>query len=228
MRRCFRVVRVVALPRKYRGDARRPDLLHRGQDAQLVVDQHVVVGRVALLDVVQLLFLVDVDRARGRPPLRTDARALDLARLKDHVAVRQDHRRPQAAEMLEHVERARDRADRRTDSRPGTTTSTAGEYREGARRGSAAARRDNRRSRARCAAARRSPSTGRGCPAPNSRSRWRLRSSWMRSLSSSVLSTSSRKTIGLGVMTRASAISLVSGFRSVRKRFELVVKSRNQ
>src|SRR4030095_10478908 len=33
---------------------------------------------------------------------------------------------------------------------------------------------------------------------PNSRSRWRLMSSWMRSLSSKVLSTSTRKTIDLG------------------------------
>ena len=62
------------------------------------------------------------------------------------------------------------------------------------RRGSAAARRGSRRSRARCAAPRRSPSSARALAAPNSLTRCSRRSAATRSLSSSVLSTSRRKT----------------------------------
>ena len=49
----FRVVRILALAREHRRHALSPDLLDRVQDAQLVVDENVVLGRVAPLDVVQ-------------------------------------------------------------------------------------------------------------------------------------------------------------------------------
>ena len=66
-----------------------PDLLDGGQDAELVVDQDVVLGRVAPLDVVELLLLVDVDQDVAVDGLE-QARAMDLARLEDDVAVGED------------------------------------------------------------------------------------------------------------------------------------------
>src|SRR5689334_19976129 len=53
---------VVALARKDGRQARAPVTLHRREDADLVVDQHVVRRGEAVLDVVELLFLVDVDQ----------------------------------------------------------------------------------------------------------------------------------------------------------------------
>src|SRR5512140_783157 len=97
------IERVMPLARE---DGREPlpqDLLHRRQDAELVVDHDVMAGRVALLDVVEHLLLVDVDEdpALDRVP---QSRSLDLARLEDHVAVGQDDRGPPLAKMPEHVE----------------------------------------------------------------------------------------------------------------------------
>ena len=54
------VERVVALARKDRRHAVAPDLLHRGEDPHLVVHEHVALGGVAPLDVLELLLLVDV------------------------------------------------------------------------------------------------------------------------------------------------------------------------
>jgi hypothetical protein len=58
------------------------------------VHEHVVTGRVALLDVVQLPLLVDVDEHVALDRLEQPG-TLDLARLEDHVAVGQDCGRPQ-------------------------------------------------------------------------------------------------------------------------------------
>jgi hypothetical protein len=59
-----RIVCELALARKHRGDAisPSPDSLHRGKDTKFVVNQHVVLRRIALLNIVQNLFLVDVDQ----------------------------------------------------------------------------------------------------------------------------------------------------------------------
>src|SRR5262245_59697197 len=53
---------VMALAYEHGRLARVPDPLHRGQDAQLVVDEDVVLGGKSSLDVVELAFLVDVDQ----------------------------------------------------------------------------------------------------------------------------------------------------------------------
>jgi len=58
----FGIERIVALLGKYGRHAFAPDFLHRGQDAQFVVDQDVVIGRITLLDIIQLLFLVNVNQ----------------------------------------------------------------------------------------------------------------------------------------------------------------------
>ena len=106
--RRLRVVGVMPLARENGRQARSPDLLHRGQDAQLVVHQDVVSGRVTLLDVVQLLLLMDVDQHAAFDGL-VQPGTLDLARLEDHVAVGQDDRRPPGLELLDHVQRAGNR-----------------------------------------------------------------------------------------------------------------------
>ena len=101
-----RVVGVVALARKDGDEALAPDRLHRREDALLVVDHHVAARRKVAGDDVEHLFLVDEDQDavvdRG-----AQARALDLARLEDDVAVGQDHRRAEPAEARDDVERAR-------------------------------------------------------------------------------------------------------------------------
>jgi hypothetical protein len=53
--------REVALLRKDGGDSIAPGRLHRGEDSGLVVNEHVMTSRIAALDVLQLLFLVDVN-----------------------------------------------------------------------------------------------------------------------------------------------------------------------
>src|SRR5262245_42028084 len=58
----FRVVGIMSLTRKHCGDTSPPDLLDRGQDAKLVVDENVVLSRIALFDVVQFPFLVNVNQ----------------------------------------------------------------------------------------------------------------------------------------------------------------------
>src|SRR5262245_19689515 len=55
------IVRVVTLLGKHRRDAFTPDFLDRGQDAQFVIDQDIVIGGVETPYVFQLLLLVDID-----------------------------------------------------------------------------------------------------------------------------------------------------------------------
>ena len=96
---------ILALPGKYRGYARPPGPLNRGQDAQLVIHQDIVLSRVTPLDIIQRLFFVNVDEHVAFHRFG-DAGAFDLARLKNHVAVREDYRLPPRTEPLKHVERS--------------------------------------------------------------------------------------------------------------------------
>jgi hypothetical protein len=62
-------------------------------------------GRVALLEIIQHLFFVDVDQHPafdGFPQPGT----LDLARLEDNVAIRQDDWQSLGAKMRDDIERA--------------------------------------------------------------------------------------------------------------------------
>ena len=65
-------------------------MLDRIEDAKLVVDDHVVLGRVVALDVVEFVLLVDVDEnvTLDRSPR---PRSVDLARLENHVSVGENH-----------------------------------------------------------------------------------------------------------------------------------------
>src|SRR6185437_11275790 len=101
-----RVQRVVALTGEYRRHPLTPRLLHRIQDTQLVVDQHVVLGWEEALDVVQFLLFVDIDQHAVLERLPQTG-ALDLARLEHGVPVRQNHRRPPLAGMRDRGQRPR-------------------------------------------------------------------------------------------------------------------------
>src|SRR5262249_25572270 len=98
-----RIVRVLALARQDCRDPVAPDLFDRRQNARFVVDQDIMTRRVAALDILELLFFVDVDQHIALDRLG-DPRALDLAWLKDDVAVGQYYRPPPAAEAFEHIE----------------------------------------------------------------------------------------------------------------------------
>src|SRR5262249_8345164 len=100
----LRVASVLTLPGKDRGDALTPSFLDGGQDRWLVVYQAVVLRRVAALDVLQRLLLVDVDQDVAIHRLE-DARTLDFSGLEDHISVREDDRRTPSAEPLQDVER---------------------------------------------------------------------------------------------------------------------------
>ena len=96
---------ILTLSGKHRGHPRVPGLLDRGQNAQLVVHQDIVLGRVTPLDIIQRLLFMNVDEHVAFDSFE-DARAFDLARLKNHIAVREDYRLSPRAEPLEHVERS--------------------------------------------------------------------------------------------------------------------------
>jgi hypothetical protein len=100
---------VVPLAREDRRQPLAPVLLDGGQDPDLVVHEHVVGRRMAALDVVELLLLVDVDEHAALDRLE-QARSIHLERLEDHVAVREDDGRAERAGVLERIERAGEEA----------------------------------------------------------------------------------------------------------------------
>jgi len=100
------VVCVLALTRQYRSHPIAPDLLDRRQDPRLVVDQDIMVRRIALFHILELLLLMDVDQHMAVDRFRNSG-ALDLTRLKDDIPIGQNGGRPPAAEALEGIERLR-------------------------------------------------------------------------------------------------------------------------
>ena len=58
----FRVVRILALPDKHCGHAFAPSFFDGGVDAQFVVHQHVVFGRVTPYDIRQSFLLVHINQ----------------------------------------------------------------------------------------------------------------------------------------------------------------------
>jgi len=66
-----------------------------------------VVGRHPRLDVVELVFFVDVDEHACIESVE-EAGAMDLARLEDDVSVAQDRRRPELLSVIDGIERARE------------------------------------------------------------------------------------------------------------------------
>src|SRR5262245_10999366 len=103
------VVRVVTLAGEDRGDAVGPGGLDGGAEPRLVVDEHVVVGGVAPLDVVQLALLVDIDEHVALDRLEQPG-AMDLQGLEHHVAVGEDDRLAPLLRVLHGVQGAREQA----------------------------------------------------------------------------------------------------------------------
>ena len=68
------------MPRKDGGDSLAPGLFEGGQDAELVIHQDVVLGRVMVRDICEGLFLVDVDQDVAFNGFKNSG-ALNLARL---------------------------------------------------------------------------------------------------------------------------------------------------
>src|SRR6476661_7609214 len=101
----LRVVSVLTLTREYRCYTVTPDFLDRVQDAQLVIHQNIALSRVTTLDIIECLFLVNINEHLAVYSFE-DTRAFDLARLKHHIAVRENDRRPPRAEALKHIERS--------------------------------------------------------------------------------------------------------------------------
>src|SRR5262249_12979527 len=82
----FWVERIGALLGKYRSNPFTPDLFHRRQDPELVVDEHVVIGGIEALDVIKLQFFVDIDEDTVLERL-AEAGSFHLARLEHGIAV---------------------------------------------------------------------------------------------------------------------------------------------
>jgi hypothetical protein len=92
---CLRIVSIAALPREKGRDAVCPEALNRRQDAWFVVDEQVMFGRKTPLNLIEGLFVVDVDEHTSINRIGK-ARPLDFARPKDHVSIGQHNARPQA------------------------------------------------------------------------------------------------------------------------------------
>src|SRR6185437_6886358 len=58
----FGIEGIVALARKNRGDALAPDFLHCGKNANLVIDEHIVVSRIASFNIFKFLLFVNVNQ----------------------------------------------------------------------------------------------------------------------------------------------------------------------
>ena len=65
-----------------------------------------MLGGIAPLDVVELLFLVDIDQDVALDGLEK-AGPLDLSRLKDNIAIRQNHDCPYLSARVDHIKRIR-------------------------------------------------------------------------------------------------------------------------
>src|SRR6266436_9888880 len=101
----FWIERIVALLGKYCRHPFAPDLLHRGQDTQLVVDEHVVVGGIEARDVIKLPLFVDVDEDAVLECL-PKAGSFHFARLEHGIAVGEDDGGPPLLDMLHRVQSA--------------------------------------------------------------------------------------------------------------------------
>jgi molybdenum cofactor cytidylyltransferase len=96
----------VALPDKNGGHTRAPEFFDGCKDAQFVVNQNVMFGGIALLDVIEFLFFVHVNEhltggCIGQPG------AIDLKWLKNDVAVRENDRRTPLLDVLDYFQRVR-------------------------------------------------------------------------------------------------------------------------
>src|SRR5436305_7166551 len=76
----LRVQGIVTLADEDSCDSGAPDCLYRREDAQLVVDEHIMFGGMALLDILEFIFFVNVNQDLAANGFE-EARAIDFARL---------------------------------------------------------------------------------------------------------------------------------------------------
>ena len=76
----------LALPRQYSGNAVTPRALHCCENSRLVVDQYVMVSRIASLDIIEIMLFVDVNQDTTVNRFE-DAGSLYFARLKNNVTI---------------------------------------------------------------------------------------------------------------------------------------------
>ena len=91
------------LPREHGRDATAPDFLDSRQDAQLVIDKHVAVCRIAFLNVIKLELFVDIDQHVAIHGCEQPG-ASDLERLENHVTVGQDYRAAISLHMINRIQ----------------------------------------------------------------------------------------------------------------------------
>src|SRR5881296_1128092 len=95
----------MTLAGKHGRDPRTPSAFDSGQDPRLVVDQYVMIRGISLGDIVEFMFLVDVNQDSGIEAVH-QAGTPDLKRLKDYVAVTDNHRFAEASRIVDHSQRS--------------------------------------------------------------------------------------------------------------------------
>jgi len=103
-RESCRIERKLSLPGKDRSYTASPGVLDGREDAQFIIDQHVVVSRISVRDIFECLLLVNIDENLPLDGFK-NAGALDLARLEYHVAVCQNDRPAPLTKSLQDIER---------------------------------------------------------------------------------------------------------------------------
>src|SRR3954447_26655683 len=99
----------LTLPRQYSGNAVTPHTLHCCQDSRLVIDQHIMVSRIASLNIVEFVLFVDVYQ-NTTVNCFEDTGSLYFARLKDNIAVGQYGGLSPGAQVLQHIQCSRIKA----------------------------------------------------------------------------------------------------------------------
>lgn len=90
----------MALAHKHSGYARAPALLDGSENAQFVLDQHVVLGGAALRNIGEFFFLVQIDQDLASHRFKQSG-AINFARLEDDVAIAEDGRRPPLLDVFD-------------------------------------------------------------------------------------------------------------------------------
>src|SRR5690348_16903051 len=97
-------MRIVALSHEDGSDTFTPDFFNRRQDPEFVVDQNVLVCRIATGHVFQFVFLVDIDQHRSIKSIVQSSLA-NLVRLKDDISVGKNHWQPVLLNALNDTKR---------------------------------------------------------------------------------------------------------------------------
>ena len=95
----------MTLPRENRRHLAAPGLLDRCKNSEFVIHQHIVISWISTLHILERFLLVNIDQHVPFDGFKNTG-ALNLARLKYHVAVGQNDRPAPLPESFQHVERS--------------------------------------------------------------------------------------------------------------------------